>query len=348
MSTRYAAAAVASKTDRSAIETPGVTIAATARHGSNILRSAHRMSAEIAPNVTLSQLTYFVAVAEELHFGRAARRLHIEQSPLSQAIRAMEANLGVTLLHRTSRRVSLTEAGAELLPAAREALAAVDHAVSVARSAAAAEAGVVRVGFVAYGACDIIDRAFASFGAEHRQFLVQTRQTDFSDPTGGLADETVDAAFVRLPVGGADVETVTLVREPRVAVLPASHPLADRDRISIRDLLDEHWLQMPATDPVWRAFWLADAERGGPPALLGPEIRTVDEQLTATATGGYVSLTPESIAAFYPRAGIAYVAVADIAPSEIAIAWRRGDRRVTVTTFVDAVRAAVAYPILVS
>ncbi|MGH2872170.1 MAG: LysR family transcriptional regulator [Solirubrobacteraceae bacterium] len=293
----------------------------------------------LPPTVTLSQLAYFVAVAEELHFGRAAKRLHIEQSPLSQAIRGLEANLGVTLLHRTSRHVSLTDAGAELLPAARAALEAVNHAVSVARDAAAAEAGVIRVGFVAYGACDVIDRALARFAAEHDQLLVQTRQTDFSDPTGGLAGESVDVAFVRLPIGASTIESVTLLREPRVAVLPASHPLAGRDRTAISDLLNEHWLQMPATDPVWRDFWLAAPERGDLPTLLGPEVRTVDEQITATTTGGYVSLIPQSVTTFYPRQGIAYIPVEDIPPSEVAIAWRRGDDRPTTRTFVDAARA---------
>ena len=89
--------------------------------------------ADLPPNVTLAQLSYFVAVAEELNFTRAAERLHVSQSPLSQAIKALETNLGVTLLNRTSRHVELTAAGEELLPAARAALGAVEHALNVAR-----------------------------------------------------------------------------------------------------------------------------------------------------------------------------------------------------------------------
>ncbi len=292
--------------------------------------------ADLPPNVTLAQLSYFVAVAEELNFTRAAERLHVSQSPLSQAIKALETNLGVTLLERTSRRVQLTAAGEELLPAARAALGAVEHALNVAREAGAGDRRLVRVGFVAYGACSVIDRSLAAFAAPISELRLETRQTDFSDPSAGLVDGTVDAAFVRLPVSAAELVLEPLASEDRVAVLPSWHPLADRDRITIGDLLDEHWLQMPGRDPAWRDFWLATAHRGGVPPLLGPEVRTIDEQLTATATGAYVSLAPRSVADFYRRPGISYVQVDGIEPSEVAIAWRRGDQRESVRRFVES------------
>jgi DNA-binding transcriptional LysR family regulator len=156
--------------------------------------------ADLPANVTLSQLAYFVAVAEELNFTRAADRLHVSQSPLSQAIKALETNLGVTLLNRTSRHVELTEAGEELLPAARTALGAVEHAVKVAREAGQGERRVVRVGFVAYGACNVIDESLAAFASPASQLRLEVHQTDFSDPTAGLRDAAVDVAFLRLPV----------------------------------------------------------------------------------------------------------------------------------------------------
>ncbi|HEX3803256.1 MAG TPA: LysR substrate-binding domain-containing protein [Solirubrobacteraceae bacterium] len=294
--------------------------------------------AGLPPNVTLSQLSYFVAVAEELNFTRAADRLHVSQSPLSQAIKALETNLGVTLLQRTSRHVELTEAGEELLPAARAALGAVEHAVKVAREAGQGERRLVRVGFLAYGACNVIDESLAAFAAPASELRLETRQFDFSDPTAGLADAIVDAAFLRLPVSSHELEIEALTSEPRVAVLPVWHPLADREAITVTDLLDEHWLQMPGRDGLWRDFWLATAHRNGVEPLLGPEVHTVEEQLTATVTGGYVSLTPESVATFYRRPGISYVPVVGIEPSEVAIAWRRGDDRSSVREFVSSVR----------
>ena len=291
--------------------------------------------ADLPPNVTLAQLAYFVAVAEELNFTRAAERLHVSQSPLSQAIRALETNLGVALLKRTSRHVELTAAGEELLPAARAALAAVEHVMAIAHAAAGGEQ-LLRVGFVAYGACDVIDRALAAFAAPHSDLRLQTRQADFSDPTAGLAEGRVDAAFLRLPVLAPELEIEALTSEPRVAVLPAWHPLAGRESITIGDLADEHWLQMPGRDQLWRDFWLATSHREGVAPLLGPEARTLDEQLAATATGGYVSLAPQSVAGSYQRAGISYVPVVGIEPSVVAIGWRRGDRREGVRRFVSS------------
>jgi len=298
--------------------------------------------ADLPPNVTLAQLSYFVTVAEELNFTRAAERLHVSQSPLSQAIRALETNLGVTLLNRTSRHVELTEAGEELLPAARAALGAVEHAVRVARGAASGEPPVVRVGFLAYGACEVIDQSLAAFAAPVSKLKLETRQTDFSDPTAGLADSAVDAAFLRLPVSSQELEVEPLTSEPRVVVLPGWHPLAGRDSIAVGDLLDEHWLQMPGRDQLWRDFWLATAHRHGVTPLLGPEVRTIEEQLTATITGAYVSLTPASVAVSYPRHGLSYVPVDDVERSEVAIAWRRGDERANVREFVASVRQTAA------
>jgi DNA-binding transcriptional LysR family regulator len=294
--------------------------------------------ADLPPSITLSQLAYFVAVAEELNFTRAADRLHVSQSPLSQAIKALETNLGVTLLNRTSRHVELTEAGEELLPAARSALGAVEHAVKVAREAGQGERRLVRVGFLAYGACTVIDESLAAFAAPASKLRLETRQSDFSDPTAGLAGGSTDVAFLRLPISSLELAIEPLATEARVAVLPAWHPLARRTSIAIEDLLDEHWLQMPGRDPLWRDFWLASAHRDGVPPLLGPEVHTVEEQLTATVTGGYVSLTPESVATFYRRPGVSYVPVDGIEPSEVAVAWRRGDERPSVHAFVSSVR----------
>jgi DNA-binding transcriptional LysR family regulator len=171
---------------------------------------------------------------------------------------------------------------------------------------------------------------------------VQSRPADLSDPSAGLDDAHVDAAFVRLPVSSTGLVIEPLTSERRVAVLPASHPLAARQSLTIAELLSERWLQMPPTDPAWRDFWLAAEHRQGAQPLLGPEVRTVEEQLAATTAGGYVSLTAESVAAFYPRPGVSCVPVENVAPSDVAIAWHDGDDRDAVQTFISVVRAIAA------
>lgn len=106
---------------------------------------------------------------------------------------------------------------------------------------------------------------------------------------------------MRLPISSGGLELELLSSEPRVVVLRSSHPIAARESVTIAELFSEPWLQMPAADPAWRDFWLACEHRHGAQPLLGPEVRTVDEQLAATTAGGYVSLTAASVAAFYPR-----------------------------------------------
>lgn len=202
----------------------------------------------------------------------------------------------------------------------------------------------MRVGFLGYGACDVIDLAIGAFADERTPLRVQTRQADFLDPSAGLDDASVDVAFVRLPISSPGLEIEALTSEQRVAVLPAAHPLGARNSITIAELLGERWLQMPSTDSAWRDFWLATEYRRSAQPLLGPEVRTVEEQLAATTAGGYVSLTPETVAAFYPRPGIAYVPIDDIEPSQVAIAWHRADRREAVHTFLASVRAIAVRP----
>ncbi|MEU5089897.1 LysR substrate-binding domain-containing protein [Streptomyces sp. NPDC021356] len=178
----------------------------------------------------LRQLAYFVTVAEELHFGRAAERLHIVQSAVSQQIQRLERDLGGALFDRSPRRVRLTAAGERLLPEARAVLAAADRA----RAAVAPPAGL-RVG-TSTGLGAHLDRVLAAF-AEHAPGVpVELVSLPVADRLAGVARGSLDAAFVRAadPVPGLRV--LPLWPDPLVAALPAAHPLAARDAIDLAEL----------------------------------------------------------------------------------------------------------------
>ncbi|MER6544765.1 LysR family transcriptional regulator [Streptomyces sp. NPDC001250] len=178
----------------------------------------------------LRQLSYFVAVAEELHFGRAAERLHIVQSAVSQQIQRLERELGAELFDRSPRRVRLTGAGERLLPEARAVLAAAERA----RAAVAAPAGL-RLG-TSTGLGAHLDRVLAAFAERAPQVPVELVSLPAGERLARVAAGRLDAAFVRAAEPPAGVRVVPLWSDPLVAALPATHRLAGRDEIDLADL----------------------------------------------------------------------------------------------------------------
>jgi len=178
----------------------------------------------------LRQLSYFVTVAEELHFGRAAERLHIVQSAVSMQIQRLERELGAELFDRTPRRVRLTAAGERLLPEARAVLAAADRA----RAAVAPPPGL-RIG-TSTGMGAHLDRVLAAFARRAPDIPVELFSLPVAERLDRVADGRLDAAFVRSvePVRG--VRVLPLWPDPLVAALPAGHPLAGRDEIEVAEL----------------------------------------------------------------------------------------------------------------
>ncbi|MEC4018660.1 LysR family transcriptional regulator [Streptomyces sp. H27-D2] len=285
-------------------------------------------------DVDLRKLRYFAAVAEDLHFSRAAERLFIAQPVLSRQIRALEHELGVELFIRSSRQVSLTDAGTVLRAESAALLAAADTAV---RRVRAAGSGVrtLTVGFIAGVTVTTAVRAFA---AEHPEVTVELRRVERYDQAEALMDGSVDVAFVRLPITERGLAIVPLYAEPRVAVLPAGHRLADRTGVSITDLADEPVLTHRGATAAWEAFAGVDPRPDGRSPRRGPAIRTIDEKLEHVAAGSGVAFLPESAAAQFRRPDITYVPVTDIPLTWVCVAHREGEARGPV---LDFVRAAV-------
>jgi len=194
----------------------------------------------------LRQLRYFVAVAEELHFRRAAARLHISQPPLSQQIAALEAELGVTLLARTRRRVALTPAGDAFLREARALLAGAEAAAGTARAIGAGQEGVLRVSFVGSALLSIVPGIVQRFRAARPRVQIQLRERSTAEQLDAVASGAVDVGLLRPPVTpDPALATETVLREETVVALPADHALAALKRVPLARLASEPLVLFP-------------------------------------------------------------------------------------------------------
>ncbi|WP_081686044.1 LysR family transcriptional regulator [Candidatus Solirubrobacter pratensis] len=274
-------------------------------------------------DIDLRLLRYFVAVAEELHFGHAAMRLHLSQPALSTQIHKLEQLVGAQLLERTSRHVELTPAGAVLLEEARRVLVSAERALQATREAARGERGRFLVGFVANAAAELTPSILEAFETLHPQVHVEMRQFGFADPSCGLADGKVDVAFVRPPLPASEwLASEPLFIEPRVLVVADRFPVAARSEVVTEMLVDEPFVARRAPG-YWRDYWLAVDQRDGHPVNVGAEATTVDECFEAIMRGQGMAFTQASSRRFYARPGLAFVPVADIPPASVSVAWRR-------------------------
>src|SRR6202789_1521942 len=196
-------------------------------------------------DIELRHLRYFVAVAEELHFGRAAARLHVAQLPLSQQIRKLEELLGYPLFTRTSRSVILTSAGEALLQRAQRTLRNVQRDIDETRSIGRGDVGSLHIGFIGSAMCSKLPGIFRSYREAYPQVRLYLHESFTALVTEGLENGTLDAGILRDgdPVEGLQVTTI--LSEPFVAVLPATHPCAKQKSISIASLRDEPFVYYP-------------------------------------------------------------------------------------------------------
>src|SRR5579859_278764 len=281
----------------------------------------------------LRLVEYFVAVAEELHFGRAAERLHIAQPSLSQQIRRLEVQLGVTLLERNTRSVHLTPAGRALLEEGRRILGQAQDAIRITKAAGGPR---LTVGFYGSAATAMLPDVLRVFCDRRPTVEVAVRELALGS-IDDIVDGRVDVAFTRLLPDQAEIEVEILAREPRVAALPRAHRLADRVRLTFADLSDERFIVNPAVSgegPPRR--WLAEQRRHGLPGQVAARSRSVQEILTLVAAGQGVSLVPAAVSAQYPRADVRYVPVTDAEAAVTSLAWRPGPVSATVKAFIAA------------
>jgi DNA-binding transcriptional LysR family regulator len=292
--------------------------------------------------VEVRELRYFIAVAEELNFTRAAERLGMAQPPLSVAIGKLERKLGVQLLERTSRRVALTDAGQTLLDQGRVAVEGLAAAVERARRRGA-EPDRLTVAVKAGGGTALLRKITRLCAQDPWLPDVHLLFGYPGGPAGAVRGGAADVAILRRPFDGRGLDAEVLLAEPRVAVLPADHRLAGRRRLRRADLAGEpmpRWAG-PA-DPVTAAYWTGSDT---PPALDGPVISDMNQLLDVVALGQAVAYVPVSIAHQHTRADLAFIPVSDLSPSEVVVAWPDTSRSRAVAGFVRvAAEAAVGRP----
>ncbi|MFC9787368.1 LysR family transcriptional regulator [Rhodococcus sp. NPDC127528] len=283
------------------------------------------------------QLRYFVAVAEELSFTRAARRLHIAQQALSAQIKQLEQTLDVVLLIRTTRSVTLTAAGAAFLEDTSALLTALDEAAERARSMQRSEHERLVLGFLEGAALILTEPILSAFRDRHPGVTVEMRQFNYDDPSVGLTDRSVDVAFARRPLATEGVEFERLFAEPRVVMLRADHPLADRASVGVAELIREPILGAACTDPVWNAFWELDEHRGEAPARVVSRSTTLLEEYQKVAAGVGIVVTA-ACARWIHYPGVKLVPIADAEPTEVTVAWQHDNDSALVRSFVDTAR----------
>ncbi|HVJ54208.1 MAG TPA: LysR substrate-binding domain-containing protein [Aliidongia sp.] len=289
----------------------------------------------------LRHLRYFVAVAEELHFTRAAERLGIKQPPLSLQIRQLEQELGTPLFYRLTRGVELTEAGGVLLEEAYRILSQVEQAKIGVRSRARGDTGSIHLGFA--GATyfqPLVPGIVRAYRERYPLVSLSPEASNTPRLVAGLRNDEIDIAFVRPPVGEADGLTIEpLVEEPMVIVLPRSHARAGDGSVPLAVLADETLILFPrAIGPGLYDTVLAACRQAGFSPTVGQEAPQIPSIVHLVAAGFGVSIVPKSIAQIDAE-GVCYLGIEGDGPSApIGIAYRRNDRSPLVRNFVALAR----------
>ena len=297
-------------------------------------------------HIELRHLRYFVAVAEELHFGRAADKLHLAQPPLSQQIRKLEEIVGYALFARTSRAVNLTSAGEVFLERARRTLRHVQEDLEEARSVGRGEVGFLKVGFIG---SSMLTQLPATLGKYRRQFPkvnLQLKEFHTSGVIQGILDNTLDVGFVRDSGPSEGLEVEPLFSEPFIAVLPGRHSLSTRKSLSGAELRNEPFVLFTplASQRAWdKTVSICEAHGYRPNVVQeAPQWLTI---MRLVGAGLGVSIAP---------ACVERIATPDVAcrkltakpgkrlpVSDIELAYRSGDGRAIVTSFCELAHASL-------
>jgi DNA-binding transcriptional LysR family regulator len=287
----------------------------------------------------IRQLRYFVTVAQTRHFGQAAERLHMAQSPLSQAIRQLESQVGATLFNRTTRRVDLTPAGEAFLRDAQRILASVETAKERVQRIGDGHSGLLRVGCTGLAAYRHLPQ-LARIAARELPDLILRFVPDLLTPAQeeALADDRIDLAVLRPPLRRTGLVLREIARERLVLAVGQQHRLYGDALVALAELRDEDFVGYARPDSVVNAAVTQACLAAGFLPRRSHEAAETSIVLTLVAAGLGVALLPESALALRVD-GIRFVAVADDASVDVALAWRRDDLNPALARLVEALEA---------
>ena len=292
-------------------------------------------------HIELRQLRYFVAVAEELHFGRAAARLHMTQPPLSQAIAALEALLGGALFLRDRRSVAMTPAGDVLLPEARRLLAAAGELPELVRRAAAGEAGRIALAFVSSADYSVLPPFLRSYRAAYPQVQIALQEATTDVQVEDLLHGRVDAGLLIPPLpdkARAALDYMKVLSEPLIVALPAG-AVPGKGPLRLKDLPALPLIIFPRPiAPALHDAILACFRAAGVTPAIGQEAIQMQTIVSLVSAGMGLALVPQSVANLM-RPGVEYRSLRDTTPLvETGVAWRRDNASPVLRSFLDLLR----------
>lgn len=285
-------------------------------------------------DVHLRDLRYFTAVAEELHFRKAAERLFVSQPVLSRQIARLEQDLKAQLFIRDRRSVQLTSAGEALLHRVRHLLEDWDAATKEVTTLARKEQSVLVIGLqtgVGRGMLHTLTQALNAI-----QWRPELHQVAWNDATAGVEAGDCDAGFAWLGTTiNPRCDYVVVAEEPIMLAVNSQHRLAGRRHASFAEISNEPLVALPDSAKELRSFWLAEHARHGSPAPIACETATADEALENVAAGTGSVFISAGNSVLYAREGVHFLEVPDLPPARLAFLWRAGDTR-------DVIRVAAS------
>jgi DNA-binding transcriptional LysR family regulator len=287
----------------------------------------------------LRHLYYFIAVAEELHFSRAAERLHISQPPLSQQIRSLEDELGVKLFERTKRQVHLTEAGKVFLERSYGVLAQLEQAIAVTHQIGRGEVGRLAIGFVDSAMYTLLPEIVRVFRSQFPAVELRLHELTTAQQMQALHHKQVDVGIVRSAISEPGLSVECLLHESLVLALPETHSLSAQTQVSLSSLADEFFILFPAKlGPIFYEQIITICQQAGFHPKVAQEAVQMQTIVGLVAAGLGIAIVPASLQNFH-RSGVIYRPLQEQIPNTgLYLTWRQHDSSPVISAFLNLAR----------